>query len=127
METNNTKQNNDKTIHENRRKLISLSEAARLVQEAEAPDMSINEILIQEFYSNDEHQEFNTFWEWKKQGYSVMKGEKAFLVWGRKKKANDKEQGEEPKPEDKSNYSFFPLCYLFSNAQVEPLKTNKDA
>lgn len=68
-------------------------------------------------YKNETHQEFKRFSEWKKLGYQIKKGSEAFTVWARprtKYKVENQVQTEE------KDYSFFPLCFLFSNAQVEP-------
>ena len=46
-----------------------------------------------------------------------QKGEKAFLLWGRKKQENTKPNGETTTEE----LEFFPLTYVFSNNQVKPL------
>jgi len=114
-----------KPINVNREKLIVLSNAARELQQGGCEGMTINEILIEEFYSDETHREFHTFGDWKKKGMNIKKGEKAFLIWGRKRENKDaqpEQQQEQPKPaqeEQGEKYQFFPLCYLFSNAQVE--------
>lgn len=102
-----------------RDKLIILSNTARELREAEQDDRTINEIIVQEFYTNAENTEFNTFNQWKEKGFSIKKGSKAFPVWGKKKKF---EHGEVPAGETPDEYEFFPICYLFSNNQIEPSK-----
>lgn len=104
---------------EKKKALIALSKLAKAIQEMEDEPRNINSILIEDFYSTREHQDFNTFHEWIKQGQRVKKGEKAFLVWGRKRKSNQDQPTPEPKTEQEKEFSFYPLCYLFSNAQVE--------
>ncbi|MBX9886689.1 MAG: ArdC family protein [Flavobacteriaceae bacterium] len=107
-------------IHlEKKRALIALSKIAKEIQEMEDEPRNINSILIEDFYSKGEHQEFNTFQEWIKQGQRVKKGEKAFLVWGRKRKSHQDQATTEPQTKDEKEFSFYPLCYLFSNAQVQ--------
>jgi len=110
----------EKKVNPKREILKRLSRKAKVIRELmEDPEgVTINEILIDEFYTKDGHEEFNLFWQWIKKGYKVKKGEKAFLVWGRKRKA----QNNEPKEGDKDEFSFFPLAFVFSNLQVEPLK-----
>ena len=103
---------------EKKQLLKSLSIEAKGIIETEAPDLRVNDILIQ-MYSNEEHQEFNNFWEWKKKGFKVKKGAKAFFVWSKKRKGTEKPKNES---DDEKEFSFFSLAYLFSNAQVEPLK-----
>ena len=48
-------------------------------------------------------------------GFKVKKAVKAFLVWGKKRK-KEVEENEEAK-----EFSFFPLAFIFSNAQVEQI------
>jgi hypothetical protein len=104
---------------EKKRALIALSKLAKAVQEHDEEERNINSILIDDFYTDNDNQEFNTFHEWIKKGQRVKKGEKAFLVWGRKRKNNQDQPTQEPKSEDEKQFSFYPLCYLFSNAQVQ--------
>lgn len=107
---------------ENRQKLIQLSIKAREIREDEClEDSTINEIIRLFFYTDETHQTFNTFWEWKDKGYKVKKGEKAFLFWGSKRK---NKQDDQAQSQEEESYSFFPLCYVFSNAQVEPIAKN---
>ncbi|MFA6261086.1 MAG: ArdC-like ssDNA-binding domain-containing protein [Bacteroidia bacterium] len=74
---------------------------------------SINEAIIAH-YRQGEHQEFRTFNQWLKDGYAVRKGEKAFIVWAKPKEVQKVE-----KTEETDKYEYYPICYLFSNAQVE--------
>ena len=104
---------------EKKKALIALSKIAKEIQAIEDEPRNINSILIEDFYQKGEHKEFNTFQEWIKQGQRVKKGEKAFLVWGRKRKNNQDQASPEPKTEEEKAFSFYPLCYLFSNAQVQ--------
>lgn len=85
-------------------------------------ERNVNTIIIDSF-KNETHQEFNNFWQWKKLGFKVKKGEKAFFVWSKKQKGieTNKETNEE------EEFSFFSIAYLFSNAQVEPIKSSGDA
>jgi SET domain-containing protein len=102
-----------------KRALIELSKTAKMIQLTDPDERNINSILIEEFYMDDNNQEFNTFHDWIKQGKKVKKGEKAFLVWGRKRKNTQDQPTAEPKSADEKEFSFYPMCYLFSNAQVE--------
>ena len=104
---------------EKKKALIALSKIAKEIQEMEDEPRNINSILIEDFYSKGPHKEFNTFAEWIKQGQRVKKGEKAFLVWGRKRKSNQDQPTAEPQTKEEKEFSFYPLCYLFSNAQVK--------
>lgn len=98
---------------ENRAKLRELSGVVKLGMQSGSLDVSsINEGLI-ELYRNEGHKEFKTFHQWKDEGKSILKGSKAFLVWGSPKdvKHQDPEEGED-------EYKYWPLCYLFSDQQV---------
>lgn len=105
---------------ESREKLIEFSRAAKLLRELEGLDLSVNETLLTMIYNTNDATEFNTFKRWKEQGYTILKGSKAFLIWGqpirRGKEDKDKEKSKEG--EAKNEYEFFPVCYLFSNKQV---------
>jgi hypothetical protein len=90
---------------------------------ADCEGMSVNEILIQEFYTDDENYIFKTFHDWIKEGYKVNKGTTAFLIWGKPKDKSKKEETPNTENSEDEKDDFFPLCYLFSNAQV----TKKDA
>ena len=71
-----------------------------------------------EFYTDETNEEFKTLHQWNKDGFKVNKGAVSFLVWG-KPKPMKKEQETAPKQAtDEEEDEFFPLCYLFSNAQV---------
>jgi len=74
---------------------------------------SVNEGLI-EMYSDGKKLKYNTFNQWKEKGFQVKKGSKAFLVWGspRQVPVTDSDQEED-------EFKFWPLCYLFSENQVE--------
>ncbi len=75
---------------------------------------TVNEAVIKLCYMRDGHDEFKKFNQWLNEGKRVKKGEKGFPVWARPK---DMKKDEHPDLED--DFSFFPICYLFSNAQVE--------
>lgn len=90
------------------------AEVAPLVERGDYE--TINAALINEIYTDEENTEFKTFSQWVKDGYQVKKGSKAFLVWARPNQKQKPE--EEATPENEDGTKFFPLCYLFSNAQV---------
>lgn len=108
---------------EKRKALRALSADAKELQETEFPDLKINEIIIEQFYKTSEHSEFNTLMEWNRKGFTVNKGETAFVIWGKPKAVQNAEKKPEA-VEDEEN-DFFPLCYLFSNAQVKPRDVKK--
>ena len=100
--------------------LIDLSAAVKIRMELYGDFASVNEGLIS-MYSNDIHKKFRTFKDWKKSGFNVIKGSKAFFVWSNPIKA--KKQAENSLNDTKEvankDYKFFGMAYLFSNAQVE--------
>lgn len=108
-----------------RKELIELSKFVRMGVKSGAYD-SVNEGL-KEIYmeTNTEIEEFKTFYQWKEEGATVRKGEKAFLIWGQPRKGSQVPEGTN-EPEE---YKYWPLCYLFANTQVykpEP-KTEAEA
>lgn len=96
-----------------RKELIALSKAVKLLVKEGQFD-SVNEGLL-EIYSDGEETEFNTFHQWKEKGYSIMKGSKAFLVWGKPRQV----AVAEPQTPEEEEYKYWPVCYLFSENQVE--------
>lgn len=71
---------------------------------------SVNEAIIDIYKAQGLGQVFKTFKEWTESGFSIKKGEKALLVWGRPR---TKKQDDE-----KDGYSFFPIAFVFSELQV---------
>lgn len=110
-----TKDNKKERYLQNRKILIELSKTARQLVAMEEYS-HVNEALIEEFYKKSDNNinEFNTFWQWKAKGYTIVKGSKSFLVWGQPRKISQVPEGE-TEPEE---YKYWPLCYLFSNTQV---------
>ena len=123
------------TIQEKRAQLKELSAQAKEIKEMykqkastpeealKAESLTLNQIIIKHFYKSEEHQEFNTFGGWLKEGKAVKKGEKAFLIWGRPKAVQEQEKGNEP-PKDEEG-DFYPVSFIFSNAQVTAAKPRK--
>lgn len=120
------------TIQEKRTHLQELSKKAADIREKMLHDcttdeeiqalnlLSVNQMLIRFFYTKDDHREFKSFKGWMKEKKCVKKGEKAFLVWG--KPTEKKEDGtEKPIIENEDGRTFFPISYIFSNAQVKDL------
>ncbi len=100
-------------------------------QVLKAASLTVNQVLIH-FYKQDtlELKEFKTFAEWKKNGFAVQKGSKAFRVWGSKLKGSktdsvDMKNIKTGKTESKemiNEFEFWPMCCLFSNKQVEAIE-----
>jgi len=106
---------------ENRKKLIALSQVIRLAVKDGIYD-TVNEGL-REMYeeSNEEISDFNTFNQWKEQGYTIKKGSKAFLFWGQPRKISQVPEGSS-EPEE---FKYWPICYLFADTQVFKAETEK--
>lgn len=85
-------------------------------------ELKVNDIIIKHIHSNEQHKEFNTFHGWKKEGKHVKKGETAFLIWGRPKAVQDKEAGKANDEEQED--TFYPVSFIFSNAQVREVKND---
>lgn len=114
-------ENKDKNISRRdarRKALINLSLKARAMREEseELADLTINDIVIGHFYTDEENFDFKLLRDWNKEGFQVKKGARAFTVWGKKRKGT---KAAEQEGDEDQEYKFFPLAYLFSNAQVE--------
>lgn len=94
--------------------------------------------LLRDMYAQQGHTELKTFDEWKAAGYIVRKGQKAFLLWGKPRKhdqrADEKGAPQAATSEDGQNAQqeqqqddFFPVCYVFSQLQVHPLNDKAEA
>lgn len=79
---------------------------------------TVNQGLVA-MYGEDGHTTLHSFRQWLQDGYVVRKGEKALLLWGEPRNGNRQENTEE------EEFSFFPLAYVFSQKQVEPLETKE--
>lgn len=104
------------TKQDKRKALRELSKIAKIRMQMDCEGMTVNEILVNEFYTDEKNTEFKTLHDWNKEGFKVNKEEKAFLIWG-KPRAINKEQPQNQESEEDED-EFFPICYLFSNAQV---------
>lgn len=82
---------------------------------------SINDIVIMWYKEESGATEFKSFFQWKQAGFTVKKGEKAFLLWAKKRKATAKIEVKENEDPLEEEYRFFPLAYVFSDKQVEPI------
>lgn len=105
-------------IQNKRQQLKDLSKAAKMLVSMGQAE-GINEALVL-LYQQQGHTEIHSFKHWLSLGYVVKRGEKALLLWGQPLKAAKQEKKEVDS--DKDEFSFFPLAYVFSNQQVEPLK-----
>ena len=121
----NTENSRKEQFIENRKKLIATSQALRILVKEGAID-SVNEGL-KDMYTeqNPEIEEFKTFNQWKNEGATVRRGEKAFLVWGQPRRVEQVPEGS-TEPEE---FKYWPICYLFANTQVvtdEQMKEHRE-
>lgn len=87
---------------------------------------NINEGIIAMFYRNEENKEFNTYNGWKENGYQVKKGSKAFHIWSRPLDVLQKEKNPEAVTDEEQG-RYFPVAFIFSNAQVRKIEpTDED-
>ena len=103
-------------IKENREKLKSLSTGVKILLKEGVYD-SVNEGLT-DLYKKEGHKELKKFWEWKREGKTIKKGEHALLLWGQLRKATKKETQEAAAETEKNEFDYWPICYVFSNLQV---------
>jgi len=96
------------------------------IQQGVTNAATINEGLIELYSEGDESMEFNTFFEWKKKGFSIKKGSHAFLVWGKPKKLPVSPKEGETEETEEDEFKFWPVAYLFSEKQVEKTKKEKE-
>lgn len=84
---------------------------------------TVNDAVIDTFYKDETHHIFKSFNKWREDGYRIIKGSKAFVIWGRpvnkQKSEQAAQEGKEAEPTDNEIRDFFPLAFVFSNAQVE--------
>lgn len=101
---------------ENRELLKELSAPFKALKKEGAID-SINSALIEMYKEqNPEIKEFKTFNQWIDEGKKILKGSKAYLVWGSPRPFTPEKS--EVKEDEQEEQEFFPLCYLFSNLQT---------
>lgn len=104
---------NFQNIDEKRAFLKQLSADAKKIQNLSPEEITINEIIIKEFYKDKNNTIFKTLKEWRKEGYKVLKGSKAFILW-----AKPLAKKEEEKEDEENEGDFYPIAHVFSNAQV---------
>lgn len=109
-----------------RQALKALSkEVMQFIEQEQAA--TVNEALVIH-YAQQGHTNLHSFRGWLTEGKVVKKGEKALLLWGEPRQGGKIEK-EKPQPgsQDDDDYKFFPLAYVFSEKQVEPLTQKKAA
>lgn len=100
-------------IDEKRSYLKELSKPIKMMVK-EGMFNSVNEGL-KKMYHEEGHETLKTLQQWNKKGMRVKKGETALLLWGSPKKielANDENT-------EVDEINFFPICFVFSQKQVQ--------
>ncbi|MBQ7665027.1 MAG: hypothetical protein IJS43_07395 [Bacteroidaceae bacterium] len=134
QEIKNTRTARQEAARQKRAELKALSKQLKqLAKMGAMPDIdgTVNG-LLRFFYEQQGHTELKTFDEWKAAGYSVRKGQKAILLWGKPRKHDrDKEAATAGEftvlQDDNKKEDFFPVCYVFSNLQVHAISETKQA
>ena len=74
-------------------------------------------------YAEQGHTEINSYRQWKEKGFQVKRGSKALLLWGEPRNGGKQEKPEKKEGEETDEFKFWPLAYVFSQLQVEPIET----
>lgn len=137
---NDSNEDKKKPLNLKREALIAISRQASDFREAKIKSASsvkeadfwesqtINSIILKYFYDTDGATEFNTFHQWKEKGATIIKGEKAFAIWGQPLYPSTRTDQQQPGVESQSEttseqeqerrYRLWPMCFLFSDRQV---------
>ncbi len=109
------------SFQEKRENLKAISKVAQLAIKTGATQaQTVNEFVTDQYKSdNPGIEEFNTFNQWREKGFKIIKGSTAFVVWGSPRKGKLEEPVKNADGKEDDEFEFFPLCYLFSNLQVE--------
>lgn len=114
-----------------RKALRTLSNAA--IQAAEDiginPDKyKVNDLLMLLIYNPQQTHTYSTFIGWKLQGHTIIKGSKAYMLWGQpiNRTRTDKATGKTIQGnDDNTEAPFFPLAYLFRDDQTIKIETRE--
>lgn len=113
------------SFKEKRENLKAISKIAQLAIKSGATEAQTVNEFVTDMYKDENPgtEEFNTFHQWKDKGFKIKKGSTAFVVWGspRKGKVENPVKLDDGTQDDE--FEFFPLCYLFSNQQVERMSS----
>jgi hypothetical protein len=71
-----------------RKALITISLKAHEMRDEkeELADLTINDIVIAHFHTDEENFDFKLLRDWNKEDFQVKKGARAFTVWGKKRR-----------------------------------------
>ncbi len=84
-------------------------------------EATVNKKLMHFIYNPGHSLEFRSFKGWRKEGYTVRKGQKSFLLWGRPINKNANKDLYNVADADKEDL-FFPIAFVFSSEQVYKIK-----
>lgn len=114
-----------KEPNERKERLINLSNLYRSSvskkTEEESSCVNCNEFVLKAYTKETNAQVWKTFKGWQQAGFKVKKGEKGFPIWSKpiKTKAKTENTQTDTQTDQKQEYSFFGIAYLFNNNQVE--------
>lgn len=113
------------SFQEKRENLKAISKIAQMAIKNCATEAETVNQYVTDLYKSDNPgiEELNTFHQWKDKGFSIIKGSTAFVVWGSPRKGKLEEPVISTDGKEDDEFEFFPLCYLFSNEQVERRET----
>ena len=82
--------------------------------------------LLRYYYQSKGYTDLKTFRQWKEEGFSMKKGEKAILLWAQPVASSQSKEAatEAGKTEEEAKEDYFPVCYVFAACQVQPMKSN---
>lgn len=89
---------------------------------------TVNEAIIDLYKNGNELMTFNTFNQWRKEGFQVSKGSKAYPIWGKPvqisnlTEAQKAELSKEEIEQSEREKKFFPVAYIFSNYQLKEVE-----
>jgi hypothetical protein len=106
--------------------LLKIAGLARIMKTKAIEDMTPEageplNYFIKKIYGL-ENQEMATFKGWISKGFSVKKGEKAFIFFSSPKSIKVKGKNIITGEDSENSFNRFCKCYLFTKNQVEPLK-----
>jgi hypothetical protein len=97
---------------------LNVETAKTPLEALEAANTTLNYIIVGMYKNETGCKQFKTFHDWKKAGYAVNKGSKAFAVWGTPKRVKETAETEDGEVLEGESWEFWPLCYLFNENQV---------
>jgi hypothetical protein len=107
-------------IQEKRDYLKALSQSLKILKKEGAIE-TINEGL-KALYAKQGHLELKTLNQWNKAGKRIKKGETALLLWAQPKKITPNPENQTKQENEDDQMNFFPLCFVFSNLQIQEAK-----